>query len=36
MANSDKAYMWVCNDYSDGIQSLDKLAIRFQTVDAAE
>ena len=35
MANSDKAFMWVCQDYSDETAALDKLAARFQTVDAA-
>ena len=29
MANSDKAYMWVCSDFSDGDAVLDKLAARF-------
>ena len=30
MANSDKAYMWVCSDFSDEAEgSLDKLAARF-------
>lgn len=36
MANSDKAYMWVCHDFSDGESSLDKLAIRFQNATLAE
>ena len=35
MANSDKAFMWVCTDFSDGEAVLDKLAARFQTADAA-
>ena len=35
MANSDKAYMWVCSDFSDGEAVLDKLAARFQNADAA-
>ena len=36
MANSDKAYMWVCNDFSDGESALEKLAIRLQNVEAAK
>ena len=36
MANSDKAYMWVCNDFSDGEGVLDKLAIRFKSAEQAE
>ena len=28
MANSDKAFMWVCHDFSDGEATLDKLAMR--------
>ena len=35
MANSDKAFMWVCQDFSDGEGVLDKLAARFQNVEAA-
>ena len=35
MANSDKAFMWVCSDFSDGEAVLDKLAARFQTAEAA-
>ena len=36
MANSDKAYMWVCHDFSDSVEGqLEKLAIRFQTADLA-
>ena len=35
MANSDKAFMWVCQDFSDGEGVLDKLAIRFNKVEAA-
>ena len=36
MANSDKAFMWVCNDFSDGEGVLDKLAARFQNPEAAQ
>ena len=35
MANSDKAFMWVCSDFSDGEAVLDKLAARFQNAEAA-
>ena len=35
MANSDKAFMWACNDFSDGEASLDKLAARFKDADQA-
>ena len=35
MANSDKAFMWVCSDFSDGEAVLDKLAARFQTAEMA-
>ena len=36
MANSDKAFMWVCHDFSDSAEGqLEKLAIRFQTADLA-
>ena len=36
MANSDKAYMWACKDFSDETEGvLDKLAVRFQTADLA-
>ena len=36
MANSDKAYMWACNDFSDGEPVLDKLAARFKNAEQAE
>ena len=38
MPNSDgKAFMWVCNDFSDGPEaSLDKLAVRFRDKETAE
>ena len=37
MANSDKAYMWVCSDFSDVAEgALDKLAARFQNAEQAE
>ena len=36
MAISDKAYMWVCNDFSDGEAALEKLAARFKSAEAAE
>ena len=36
MANSDKAFMWPCMDFSDGEEGvLDKLAARFQNAEAA-
>ena len=35
MSNSDKAFMWVCNDFSDGEAALDKLAARFQNAELA-
>ena len=37
MANSDKAYMWVCHDFSDETEGkLEKLCARFQNADAAK
>ena len=36
MANSDKAWMWICNDFSDGDAALDKLAAKFQNADLAK
>ena len=36
MANSDKAFMWMCQDFSDGEAILDKLAARFQNAGAAK
>lgn len=37
MNNNEKAYLWVCHDFSDSEEGqLDKLAARFQTVDAAK
>ena len=36
MANSDKAFMWVCSDFSDEpAGALEKLAARFQNAEAA-
>ena len=36
MANSDKAYMWACKDFSDEPEGvLDKLALRFQSAEFA-
>lgn len=36
MNNNEKAYTWVCHDFSDpGDGQLSKLAARFQNVDAA-
>jgi len=37
MANNEKAFMWVCQDFSDGEAEgvLDKLAARFQNVEQA-
>ena len=36
MANSEKAFMWVCHDFSDEAEGkLEKLCARFQTVEAA-
>ena len=35
--NNEKAYMWVCVDFSDNVQGeYTKLACRFQSVDAAK
>ena len=34
MGNNEKAVMWVANDFSDGEPVLDKLAARFQNVEA--
>ena len=31
-----KAFMWVCNDFSDGEAALDKLAVRFRDKETAE
>ena len=37
MANSDKALMWVCHDFSDETEGkLEKLCARFQNADAAK
>ena len=37
MPNSDKAWMWVCMDWSDGeLAENEKLAARFQNKEAAE
>ena len=37
MANSDKAFMWVCHDFSDETEGkLEKLCARFQNADAAK
>mmetsp|Transcript_21173 Transcript_21173/g.32812 ORF Transcript_21173/g.32812 Transcript_21173/m.32812 type:complete len:192 (-) Transcript_21173:67-642(-) len=36
MANSDKAFMWVCHDFSEGEGAVEKLAIRLQNVDLAK
>ena len=36
MNNNEKAFMWVCMDFSDGPEgSMDKLAIRLQTLELA-
>ena len=36
MANSDKAYMWACQDFCDQAEgALEKLAARFQNADQA-
>ena len=35
MANNDKAFVWSAMDLSDGEEALEKLAARFQTVEAA-
>ena len=36
MANSEKAFMWVCNDFSDEASgALEKLAARFQNAEIA-
>ena len=36
MANNDKAFVWSAMDLSDGEEALEKLAARFQTVEAAK
>ena len=36
MSNSDKAWMWICNDFSDGEAALDKLAAKFQNAEMAK
>ena len=36
MANNDKAFVWSAMDLSDGEETLEKLAVRFQNVEAAE
>ena len=37
MANSDKAFMWVCHDFSDETEGqLEKLACRFQNAEKAQ
>ncbi len=33
MAGSDKALVWVANDFSEGKGTVDKFAIKFSTVD---
>jgi hypothetical protein len=33
MGNGDKAFMWVCNDFSDGEAALEKLAVRFKNTE---
>lgn len=35
MPNSDKAYMWAANDFADEEVVLEKLAVRFKTIDQA-
>ena len=35
MANSDKSFMWIAHDFSDVEPAMEKLAIRFQTVEQA-
>ena len=36
MSNNDKAFVWSAMDLSDGEETLEKLAVRFQNVEAAE
>lgn len=36
MANSEKAWMWPANDFSEEEPSIEKLAARFNTVEAAK
>ena len=36
MAGNEKAWCWSAQDFSDGEASVDKLAARFQTVEAAQ
>ena len=36
MAGNDKAFVWSAMDLSDGEETLEKLALRFQNVEAAE
>ena len=33
MKNNDKAYIWSCNDFSEEGAQLEKLCLRFQTLD---
>jgi Ran-binding protein 1 len=33
MKNNDKAFLWSCNDFSDGEATLEKLCARFQNVE---
>ncbi len=33
MQNNDKAFLWSCNDFSDGEATLEKLCARFQNVE---
>lgn len=36
MANSDKTWCWVANDYSEEELKVQKLAVRFKTTELAE
>lgn len=33
MKNNDKAFVWSCNDFSDGDATVEKLCARFQTAE---
>ena len=35
LKNNDKAWIWTCNDFSEEEAQLEKLGLRFQTVENA-
>ena len=35
MANNDKAFVWSCMDFSDGDETAEQMAARFQNVESA-